>query len=65
MTTRTTTSIVIDAPIIFSRIHAQDSGFRGEIADRDMARRTVPIVWPNGSQIAFSRHLVTWSVVGV
>jgi 4-hydroxybenzoate polyprenyltransferase len=60
MTTRTLISFAVNALIIFSTIHAQD--FRDEVGDKLMGRRTIPIVWPEGSRIWILVILAAWSV---
>jgi 4-hydroxybenzoate polyprenyltransferase len=60
MSTRTTTSFVINALIIFSTIHAQD--FCDEIGDRLMGRQTIPMVWAKGSRVWIFVALTAWSV---
>ena len=60
MTTRTLISFAVNALIIFSTIHAQD--FRDEIGDKLMGRRTIPIVWPEGSRVWILAMLAAWSV---
>jgi 4-hydroxybenzoate polyprenyltransferase len=60
MNTRTTLSFVINALVILSTIHAQD--FRDEVGDKLMGRRTIPIVWPEGSRIWILVMLAAWSV---
>ena len=60
MTTRTLISFAVNALIIFSTIHAQD--FRDEVGDKIMGRRTIPIVWPEGSRVWILSILTAWSV---
>jgi hypothetical protein len=60
ITTPTATSLVINALIIFSTIHAQD--FRDELGDRLMGRRTIPMVWPEGSRVWIFVIVTAWSV---
>jgi hypothetical protein len=60
MTSRTLISFATNALIIFSTIYAQD--FRDEVGDKLMGRRTVPIVWPEGSRVWILAMLTAWSV---
>ena len=60
ISTRSEISFVINALIIVSTIYAQD--FRDEIGDKRMGRRTIPILWPEGSRIGIFMALVTWSI---
>jgi hypothetical protein len=60
MTSRTLISFATNALIIFSTIFAQD--FRDEVGDKLMGRRTVPIVWPEGSRVWILSMLTAWSV---
>ena len=60
MTPRTLISFAVNALIIFSTIHAQD--FRDEEGDKIMGRRTIPIVWPEGSRVWILVMLTAWSV---
>ena len=60
MSSRTLISFAVNALIIFSTIHAQD--FRDEVGDKLMGRRTIPIVWPEGSRIWILAILTAWSV---
>jgi UbiA prenyltransferase family len=53
-------SFAINALIILSTIHAQD--FHDEVGDKLMGRRTIPIVWPEGSRIGSLVMLVGWSI---
>jgi hypothetical protein len=60
MTSRTLISFAVNTLIIFSTIHAQD--FRDEVGDKLMGRRTIPIVWPEGSRVWILAMLTAWSV---
>ena len=60
ITARTTISFAINALIIVSTIYAQD--FRDEIGDKRMGRRTIPILWPEGSRIGIFMVLAVWSI---
>jgi 4-hydroxybenzoate polyprenyltransferase len=60
MPTRTLISFAVNALIIFSTIHAQD--FRDEVGDKLMGRRTIPIVWPEGSRVWILVILAAWSI---
>jgi len=60
MSTRTLISFAVNALIIFSTIHAQD--FRDEVGDKLMGRRTIPMVWPEGSRVWILVMLTAWSV---
>jgi 4-hydroxybenzoate polyprenyltransferase len=60
LTIRTMTSFAINALIVLSTIHAQD--FRDEVGDKLMGRRTIPIVWPEGSRIGILVMLTGWSI---
>ena len=60
MSTRSEISFAINALIIVSTIYAQD--FRDEVGDKRMGRRTIPILWPEGSRIGIFMILVAWSV---
>ena len=57
---RTMISFAINALIILSTIHAQD--FRDEVGDKLMGRRTIPIMWPEGSRIGILVMLTGWSI---
>ena len=54
------TSFAINALIVLSTIHAQD--FRDEVGDKLMGRRTIPIVWPEGSRVGILVMLTGWSI---
>jgi len=60
LTTRTATSVTVNSLIIFSTIQSQD--FRDRICDEQMARWTIPIMWPTGGRISMLVILTTWSV---
>jgi hypothetical protein len=60
MSTRSEISFAINALIIITTIYAQD--FRDEVGDKRMGRRTIAIVWPEGSRISIFMVLVGWSV---
>src|SRR5260370_7624185 len=60
MPTRALISFAINTLIILSTIHAQD--FRDQVGDKLMGRRTIPIVWPEGSRVWILAMLITWSV---
>ena len=60
MPTRALISFAINTLIILSTIHAQD--FRDQVGDKLMGRRTIPIVWPEGSRVCILAMLITWSV---
>src|SRR5260221_1437099 len=60
MPTRALISFAINTLIILSTIHAQD--FRDQVGDKLMGRRTIPIVWPEGSRVWILAMLTTWSV---
>ena len=60
ISTRSQISFAINALIIITTIYAQD--FRDEIGDKCMGRRTVAIVWPEGSRISICMILIAWSV---
>jgi hypothetical protein len=60
LTIRNMISFAINALIILSTIHAQD--FRDEVGDKLMGRRTIPIVWPEGSRIGILLMLTGWSI---
>jgi 4-hydroxybenzoate polyprenyltransferase len=60
ISTRSEISFAINALIIVSTIYAQD--FRDEIGDKRMGRRTIPILWPEGSRIGIFMVLVAWSI---
>ncbi|KAN0118767.1 UbiA prenyltransferase family domain containing protein [Russula decolorans] len=60
MTSRTLISSAVNALIIFSTIHVQD--FRDEVGDKLMGRRTIPMVWPEGSRVWILVMLTAWSV---
>ena len=60
LTIRTMISFAINALIILLTIHAQD--FRDEVGDKLMGRRTILIVWPEGSRIGSLVMLVGWSI---
>jgi hypothetical protein len=60
MSTRSEISFVINALIIVSTIYAQD--FRDEVGDKRLGRRTIPILWPEGSRIGIFMVLVAWSI---
>ena len=60
ITARTTVSFAINALIIVSTIYAQD--FHDEIGDKCTGRRTIPILWPEGSRIGIFMVLAVWSI---
>ncbi|KAN0142074.1 UbiA prenyltransferase family domain containing protein [Lactarius tabidus] len=60
ISTRSEISFAINALIIVSTIYAQD--FRDEIGDKRMGRRTIPILWPEGSRIGIFMVLIAWSL---
>ena len=60
ITARTTISIAINALIIASTIFAQD--FRDKIGDKRMGRRTIPMLWPEGSRMGIFMVLAVWSI---
>ena len=57
---RTLISFAVNALILLSTIHAQD--FRDVEGDKLMGRRSVPIVWPEGSRVSMLVLLPAWSV---
>jgi len=60
LTLRTMISFAINVLITLSTIHAQD--FADEVGDKLIGRRTVPIVWPEGSRTGILVMLTTWSI---
>jgi len=60
LTMRTAISVTVNTLVILSTIHSQD--FRDQIGDKRAGRRTIPMVWPEGSQISILVILVAWSV---
>ena len=60
LTTRTATSVAVNSLIILSTMQSQD--FRDQVGDKQIARRTIPIVWPIGSRISMFTILAAWSV---
>ena len=53
-------TFVINSLLTLSTIHAQD--FRDEVGDKLMGRRTIQIVWPEGSRIGILVMLAGWSI---
>ena len=60
LTTHTAISVAVNSLIIFSTIQSRD--FRDQVSDEQMARWTIPLVWPTGSRISMLVILAAWSV---
>ena len=59
-TMRTAISVTINTLIILLTIHSQD--FHDQTGDKQAGQWTIPMVWPEGSQILILVILVAWSV---
>ena len=60
LTTHTAISVAVNSLIIFSTIQSRD--FHDQVSDEQMARWTIPLVWPTGSRISMLVILAAWSV---
>ena len=60
LTMRTMISFAINGLITLSTIFAQD--FQDEVGDKLIRRRTIPILWPEGSRIGILVMLTGWSI---
>ena len=57
---RSAISVAVNTLIILTTIHSQD--FRDQKGDERAGRRTIPMVWPEGSRISILVTLMAWSV---
>jgi len=51
--------VTVNTLIILSTIHSQD--FRDQEGDERAGRRTIPMVWPEGSRVSIFVTLMAWS----